>query len=84
LFRQNTETRLTRVQEKHPFKCDAICLVPEHIYYLWALPENDANYSIRWASIKALFSKYYLQAGGGEGNRSTSRQTKGEFLTYSS
>ena len=70
------------VQEKHPFKCNAICLLPEHVHCIWTLPENDANYSIRWAAIKALFSKHYLLVGGIEGIRNTSRKRKGEAAIW--
>ena len=82
LSRQTLRRAWKKVQEKHLFRCDAICLLPEHLHCLWTLPENDANYSVRWAAIKALFSKYYLQAGGREGNRSTSRQRKGEAAIW--
>ena len=43
---------------------------------MWTLPENDANDPIRWVAIKALFSKYDLQAGGREGNCSVARAGK--------
>ena len=70
------------VQQKHPFTCDAICLLPEHLHCLWTLPQDDMNYSIRWSAIKALFSKNYLQEGGKEENRNLSRQRKGEVAIW--
>jgi len=70
------------VQGRHPFTCEAICLLPEHLHCMWTLPENDTNYPTRWAAIKALFSKFYLQEGGGEGYRNTSRQKKGEAAIW--
>ena len=30
--RQTLRRAWTRVQEKHPLKCDGICLLPEHIH----------------------------------------------------
>ena len=40
------------------------------------------NYSIRWSAIKALFSKQYLQEGGKEEKRNSSRQRKGEAAVW--
>jgi putative transposase len=67
------------IQEKHPFQCDAACLLPDHLHCLWTLPENDADYSLRWAAIKALFSKGYLHAIG---DGSISRKRKGEVSIW--
>ena len=66
------------VQERYPFKMDAICLLPDHLHCIWTLPDGDTDYSMRWSAIKALFSKKYLAAGGREGERSASRTRKGE------
>jgi putative transposase len=45
------------VQAHHPFRIDAIVVLPEHLHCLWTLPPNDANYSMRWSQIKARFSR---------------------------
>jgi putative transposase len=60
-------------QLRYPFEVVAICLLPDHIHCLWQLPENDWNFSIRWASIKGIFSRNYLLMGGEDGVRSISR-----------
>ncbi|MGK7882855.1 MAG: transposase [Crocosphaera sp.] len=64
------------VIKKHPFKIDAIVILPEHLHCLWTLPENDANFSTRWRLIKSYFSRkcraYY------QGNMTLSRTKKGE------
>lgn len=60
-------------QLKYSFEIIAICLLPDHIHCLWQLPENDWNFSIRWASIKGIFSRNYLLKGGEEGAQSISR-----------
>ncbi len=82
LSRQILKQVWKTVRDKHPFTCDAICLLPDHLHCIWTLPENDTNYAIRWAAIKALFSKKYLQAGGMEGIRSNSRKEKGEAAIW--
>jgi len=41
LSRQTLRRAWQTVQEKHPFKCDAIRLLSEHLHCMWMLPEND-------------------------------------------
>ena len=45
------------VHERHPFETVAICILPNHIHAIWALPEGDANFSTRWSLIKSGFSR---------------------------
>jgi putative transposase len=45
------------VQQRHPFETVAICILPDHIHALWALPEGDANFATRWSAIKSCFSR---------------------------
>jgi putative transposase len=35
----------------------AICVLPDHIHAVWALPEGDADFSTRWNLIKTGFSR---------------------------
>jgi putative transposase len=44
------------VMDRHPFKIDAIVILPDHLHCIWTLPENDSNYSTRWRLIKSYFS----------------------------
>ena len=46
-----------RVILKHPFKIDAIVVLPDHIHTIWQLPENDSDYSLRWRLLKSHFSR---------------------------
>ncbi|GLH78905.1 putative REP-associated tyrosine transposase [Bradyrhizobium sp. SSBR45G] len=43
--------------ERRPFETVALCVLPDHLHAIWALPENDADYSIRWSMIKSGFSR---------------------------
>src|SRR5207244_12765290 len=61
------------VQQRYPFETVAICILPDHIHALWALPEGDANFSARWSSIKSGFSR-----GLGAQPRSPSKVNKRE------
>ena len=40
------------VRQNAPFTILAWVLLPEHLHTLWQLPDNDANYSMRWNQIK--------------------------------
>lgn len=53
--------RLRRIHEsvrkRLPFEVVAVCVLPDHIHAIWALPEHDSNYSLRWSLIKSGFSR---------------------------
>ena len=46
-----------KVKETHPFSLIAMVVLPEHLHTIWRLPDGDADYSMRWALIKAGFSR---------------------------
>src|SRR4051812_26394896 len=45
------------VQKNCPFETIAICVLPDHLHALWAMPEGDADFSKRWSLIKTGFSR---------------------------
>ena len=45
------------VQNRRPFETIAVCILPDHIHALWALPEHDTDFSTRWSLIKSGFSR---------------------------
>ncbi|MDU9050015.1 MAG: hypothetical protein Q3M30_14295 [Candidatus Electrothrix sp. Rat3] len=45
-----------KVLTDHPFRIDAMVVLPDHLHAVWTLPEGDAP-STRWALIKAGFSR---------------------------
>jgi putative transposase len=61
------------VQARRPFETIAICILPDHIHALWALPEHDADFAARWGLIKSGFSR-----GLGAQPRSQSKISKRE------
>ncbi len=63
---------------KRPFKTIALCLMPDHLHCVWKLPDNDFNYSCRWASIKSGFTRLWLLIGGQQADQSPSRIKKRE------
>src|SRR4029077_17804765 len=43
-------------RKRKPFETVAICVLPDHMHAIWALPPNDADFSRRWSLIKHDFS----------------------------
>jgi putative transposase len=43
-------------QKRDPFETIAICVLPDHLHAVWALPPDDADFSRRWSLIKHHFS----------------------------
>jgi putative transposase len=66
------------IRNQHPFKIDAMVILPDHLHAIWTLPADDEDYATRWALIKAGFSR---QIPTNE-KRSHSRLTKGERGTW--
>ncbi|MBE9561513.1 MAG: transposase [Proteobacteria bacterium] len=46
-----------KTKQQHPFKIDAIVILPEHLHCILTLPPNDNDFSGRWRMIKKIFSK---------------------------
>ena len=63
-----------QVRQAHDFEIVAWVVLPEHMHAIWALPQGDADYSMRWNQIKGSFSRRIPK-----GERiSKSRTSKGE------
>ncbi|MEZ5594062.1 MAG: transposase [Gammaproteobacteria bacterium] len=62
------------VKAAHPFRLDAIVILPDHLHCIWTLSPNDSDYSTRWGLIKARFSRGIAKAE----TRSVSRAKRGE------
>lgn len=58
---------------ERPFDPVAIVLLPDHMHAIWRLPSEDADYSARWARIKAQFTHQWLDHDGAEQDRSFSK-----------
>ncbi|MHC4519452.1 MAG: REP-associated tyrosine transposase [Planctomycetota bacterium] len=69
-------------QRRRPFESVSFCLLPDHIHCVWRLPDGDADFSTRWASIKGRFSQAYRRRGGRQVTPSPSRQRKGEVSLW--
>ncbi len=65
---------MKKVKATHPFHIDAMVVLPDHLHAMWTLPRCDADYPMRWALIKAGFSRRLPK----DERRNRSRITKGE------
>jgi putative transposase len=44
-------------RHRHPFTIDAIVVLPDHLHAIWTLPQDDADFAMRWRQIKSEFSR---------------------------
>jgi putative transposase len=35
---------IREVQSRHPFRIDAMVVLPDHLHVIWTLPENDKDF----------------------------------------
>ena len=72
-------------RQRYPFETIAMCIPPYHLHAIWKLPEGDADFSGRWASIKSLFTRSYQGAsrvGQGPPYPGASRMRKREAAVW--
>jgi putative transposase len=82
LARRVLREAIEKTRSRRPFETVAFCLLFEHLHCIWKLPENDADYSLRWASIKGQFSKEYLNLSVQRRKVTASRARKGEVCIW--
>jgi len=68
------------VKARHTFKLDAFVIMPDHLHCIWTLPENDADFSMRWRMIKSYFTRHCDIKY--KGTRSASRLGKSEQAVW--
>lgn len=62
-----------RTRDERPFLIDAFVVLPDHLHAVWTLPPGDADFSGRWAAIKARFTRAVKSPGRVGLNPTTSR-----------
>jgi len=82
LARRCLRKAIEETRSRRPFETIAFCLLFEHLHCIWKLPEDDADYSKRWSSIKGLFRRTYLNLSGQRRRASSSRARKGEVCIW--
>jgi putative transposase len=53
---ERLRTAYAAARSRDSFETIAICVLPDHLHAIWALPEDDADFSRRWSLIKHNFS----------------------------
>ena len=69
---------INHVGKYHPFIVVAYCILPDHLHFLWQMPEDDDNYSLRIAEIKKRFSKCFMDTHGQTKQSNPSQRKRGE------
>jgi len=80
--RQCLREAIRQTQSRYPYESIAFCLLPNHLHCIWKLPEDDANYSVRWSSIKGLFTRQYRRRTDHRESAPASRARKGEACIW--
>ncbi|WP_308914825.1 REP-associated tyrosine transposase [Jannaschia sp. LMIT008] len=62
------------VRRAHPFRTDAIVVLPNHLHAVWTMSDDDGDYSNRWRLIKRNFTV----ALGQTRDRTGSKAARGE------
>ncbi len=45
------------VKKRHPFRLDAVVILPDHLHCIWTLPVGDSGFSMRWNLLKGHLSR---------------------------
>lgn len=77
-IREALRTGIQRARQTLPFRIEAWVLLPDHLHTIWTLPEDDHNYSARWAIIKREVSKRSNKQFDNPEKISNSRQKRRE------
>jgi putative transposase len=82
LVRRVLRRAWARVARAKPFDTVAVCLLPDHLHCIWALPQGDADFPGRWRAIKGHFTRELRRAGQGRAAASPSRHRKREAAVW--
>ncbi|MCA9774944.1 MAG: transposase [Myxococcales bacterium] len=58
-----------RVRARRPFEMEAVVILPDHLHCIWCMPDDDADYSLRWRLIKDYFSRAVAADSRGKGEK---------------
>jgi REP-associated tyrosine transposase len=54
---------MARTKRDHPFRIDAVVILPEHLHLMMTLPPHDTNFPARWYLIKRRFTQALANTG---------------------
>jgi putative transposase len=61
-------------QQKRAFETIAICILPDHLHAVWALPADDSDFATRWNLIKSGFSRGLSSAASRSASKAARRE----------
>src|SRR6267142_2324741 len=67
-----------RVKGEWAFDVVGAVVLPDHLHWIWSLPEGDPNFSRRIGRVKALFTKGFGELSARPANRSRDRHRESE------
>jgi putative transposase len=73
---ENLRSAFRKIITTHPFTIVASVILPDHMHFIWSLPEGDKDYPTRWRLIKSHFTRNFSSHSRVSGN--SSRIRKGE------
>lgn len=53
-FLQAFKQSIKHIQHQNPFEVLAWVQMPDHLHCIWKMPNDDADYGMRWSQIKRL------------------------------
>src|SRR4051794_33314843 len=69
---------VAQVRSRHPFRIDAMVVLPEHLHAIWTMPQDDGDFSTRWMLIKQSFTRGLQTSGALDGCAGSPRGKSGE------
>ena len=69
---------LRSVRQRRPFEVLAAVILPDHLHFLWRLPDGDDRFSTRLKLFKERFTRRHLFSGGFEAEVTQSKLKRGE------
>ncbi|WP_293054916.1 MULTISPECIES: transposase [unclassified Moorena] len=48
---------IAKMRTEKPFDITAAVVLPDHLHFIWSLPPDDSNYSMRVSRFKVLFTR---------------------------
>lgn len=66
---------MRHTMSRHPLAIDAICVLPNRLHAIWALPEGNADLGPRIGLVKSTFTFALKQRPGGDHCRPWQRRT---------
>jgi len=76
--REMLRNAIQSTRAERPFTIDAWVLMPEHLHTIWQMPDDDNDFSARWAMIKSRFSKQAKLVIPSDEPQSNSRNKRNE------